>query len=184
MTAPAPPGVKPAEDNPDLTLEAARATVRHEAAALEQLAAHLDSAFVHAAEAHHGDLGMVVPDDTLVAISFSGATVEVLDFARAVRERGSSIIAIVGRPDSELGRLADHTLLLHVEIEADPIGVTPTTSSTATLALGDALAVALMTLSGFDVAQFRRHHPGGHLGERLRSEEERPPVTIPASDGV
>lgn len=120
--------------------------------------------FVHAAEAHHGDSGMVLPSDVLVAISNSGETAEVVGFSRMVRARGTAVIAMVGARESTLGREADVFLDIGVVREADPLDLAPTASTTVTLAMGDALAVALMDLRGFRREDFFQDHPGGSLG--------------------
>lgn len=125
------------------------------------------SAFVHPAEASHGDLGMVTPGDVAVLISNSGESAELRDLvAHAVRFE-IPIIGISSRPDSTLMRAAQLRLTLPDMPEACAIGMAPTTSTTATLALGDALAVAVMEARGFLAEQFRTFHPGGKLGARL-----------------
>jgi arabinose-5-phosphate isomerase len=123
--------------------------------------------FVHAAEALHGDAGMVLPEDVLIALSNSGETAEVVRFARMAKERGTVVIALVGSPGSTLGREADEVLDVGVEREADPLNLAPTASTTATIAMGDALCVALMALRGFRPEDFLRDHPGGSLGGRI-----------------
>jgi arabinose-5-phosphate isomerase len=125
--------------------------------------------FVHATEALHGDAGMVLGADVLVAISNSGETSEVLSFARMASERGVPVIALTGIPDSTLGREADECLNVGVDREADPNGLAPTASTTATMAMGDALSIALMTLRGDSAEAFLRFHPGGSLGQPHRS---------------
>lgn len=123
--------------------------------------------FVHPAEAGHGDLGMICHSDTLLAISNSGSSAElniVLDF---VKRRSIPVIGITHVPDSPLGRQADICLLVAYENEACPIGCAPTASTTAALALGDALAMALLTARGFSARDFNEYHPGGALGRRL-----------------
>jgi len=125
------------------------------------------SAFVHPAEASHGDLGMVMPGDLTILISNSGETAELRDLvAHAARFR-IPMVAICARADSALMRAADHRLLLPDAPEACAIGMAPTTSTTLTMALGDALAVAAMERRGFQPEQFRTFHPGGKLGARL-----------------
>lgn len=126
--------------------------------------------FVHAGEALHGDAGMVLPEDVLIALSNSGETVEVVRFTRMVKERGTAVIALVGSTDSTLGREADEALDVGVEREADPLDLAPTASTTATIAMGDALSVALMTLRGFRPEDFFKHHPDGALGRRIERE--------------
>ena len=124
--------------------------------------------FVHPAEASHGDLGMIVPGDVVLAISNSGETAELADLVEHSRRFGIALFAITGRPGSSLARAADIVLLLPAAAEACPMGLAPTTSTTMALALGDALAVALITRRGFSAADFQAFHPGGRLGSRLR----------------
>jgi len=121
--------------------------------------------FVHAAEALHGDAGMVLGADVLVAISNSGETAEVVQFARMARERGTVVIAFTGDMDSTLGREADETLNIGVDREADPHGLAPTASTMVAMAVGDALSIALMALRGDGPDSFLRNHPGGALGK-------------------
>jgi arabinose-5-phosphate isomerase len=123
--------------------------------------------FVHAAEAKHGDLGMITAADCMVAISYGGESEELLGIMPIVKRDGTKLIAITGRPDSSLARLADVHLDAHVEVEACPNNLAPTASTTAALALGDALAVALLEIRGFTADDFARSHPGGSLGRRL-----------------
>jgi arabinose-5-phosphate isomerase len=128
--------------------------------------------FVHPAEASHGDLGMIMPVDTVLLLSNSGETAELADLlAHAVRF-AVKLVAITGRPHSTLARAADAVLLLPAAEEACPMGLTPTTSTTMQLALGDALAVALLRRRGFTATEFRQFHPGGRLGARLRRVRE------------
>ena len=124
--------------------------------------------FVHPAEASHGDLGMVVGGDAVLALSNSGETAELADLVSHTRRFGIPLVAITARPGSALASAADVTLLLPDAAEACPMGLAPTTSTTMQLALGDALAVALLTRRGFTAADFRQFHPGGKLGVRLR----------------
>ncbi len=124
--------------------------------------------FVHPAEASHGDLGMVVPGDAVLALSNSGETPELADLVSHARRFGLPLVAISGRAGSALAAAADVTLLLPAMPEACPMGLAPTTSTTMQMALGDALAVALLTRRGFDASDFGRIHPGGRLGARLR----------------
>jgi arabinose-5-phosphate isomerase len=126
------------------------------------------SFFVHAAEALHGDAGMVLASDVLVAISNSGETAEVVSFARIARDRGLVVVALTGVADSTLGREADECLDVRVEREADPNGLAPTASTTVAMAIGDALSVALMTARGTNAEAFLSNHPGGTLGRRTR----------------
>jgi arabinose-5-phosphate isomerase len=123
--------------------------------------------FVHPAEASHGDLGMVVPGDSVLALSNSGETPELSDIVTHTRRYGLPLVAITGRAESTLARMADVTLLLPPAPEACPMGLAPTTSTTLMLALGDALAVALLSRRGFTAADFRAFHPGGRLGAQL-----------------
>lgn len=126
------------------------------------------SLFVHPAEASHGDLGMIVPGDTVLALSNSGETAELADLIEHTRRFGLKLVAITGRAGSTLAAAADVVLLLPSAPEACPLGLAPTTSTTMQLALGDAVAVALLTRRGFGAADFRRIHPGGRLGARLK----------------
>ncbi|WP_456387201.1 KpsF/GutQ family sugar-phosphate isomerase [Desulfolithobacter sp.] len=126
------------------------------------------SFFLHPVEAMHGDLGMVSPSDVVLAISYSGETMELNGLLGSLRERSVQIIAMTGNPHSTLAGCADVTLDVHVPREACPLGLAPTTSTTATLALGDALAVVLLKRKQFRAEDFRRNHPGGSLGERLK----------------
>jgi arabinose-5-phosphate isomerase len=123
--------------------------------------------FVHPAEASHGDLGMIVAGDAVLALSNSGETPELADLVAHARRFGLPLVAVTGRADSALARAADQALLLPPAPEACPLGLAPTTSTTMQLALGDALAVALLTRRGFDASDFRVFHPGGRLGARL-----------------
>jgi arabinose-5-phosphate isomerase len=123
--------------------------------------------FVHAAEAVHGDLGMITADDVLIALSYSGAGTELLTIVPVARRMGARLISITGNPDSDLARLADVHLDASVAQEACPLSLAPTASTTASLALGDALAVACMEARGFGKEDFARSHPGGALGRRL-----------------
>ena len=124
--------------------------------------------FVHPAEASHGDLGMVVPGDAVLALSNSGETPELADLVSHARRFGLPLVAICGRAQSTLAAAADASLLLPAVPEVCPMGLAPTTSTTMQIALGDALAVALLTRRGFDASDFGRIHPGGRLGARLR----------------
>ena len=123
--------------------------------------------FVHAAEAAHGDLGMIAPDDVVIAISYSGASDEVLMILPAFKRQGAAVIALTGRPDSPLARQSDVHLDVSVREEACPHNIAPTASTTAALAMGDALAIALLQARGFGPEDFARSHPGGALGRRL-----------------
>jgi len=123
--------------------------------------------FVHPAEAAHGDLGMVTPQDAFIAISNSGETAELMSILPIVKRMGAPLIAMTGNPQSSLARLADIHLDVSVAKEACPMNLAPTASTTVTLALGDALAVALLDARGFKEEDFARSHPGGALGRRL-----------------
>jgi len=123
--------------------------------------------FMHGAEAIHGDLGMLTPQDVVLAISYSGTASELLTVLSVARRMGVPLIAMTGNPQSELAANADLHLDVHVEHEACPLGLAPTASTTATLALGDAIAVACLEARGFSAEDFARSHPGGALGRRL-----------------
>ena len=124
--------------------------------------------FVHPAEASHGDLGMIVAGDAVLALSNSGETAELADLVAHARRFGLPLIAITAKPASALARAADIVLALPQAPEACPLGLAPTTSTTMQLALGDALAVALLTRRGFTSTEFSVFHPGGKLGAQLR----------------
>jgi len=126
------------------------------------------SFFLHPVEALHGDLGMVTPEDILLAISYSGNTLEVCEVASIIKKRGIKVIALTGGLDSRLAKLSDVVINCKVPKEACPFNLAPTTSTTATLALGDALAMCLFELKGLGSEDFRKNHPGGSLGERLK----------------
>ena len=123
--------------------------------------------FVHAAEAGHGDLGMVRPGDVFICISHSGESAELLSIVPLVKRQGAKLIAMTGQAGSTLALEADVHLDTGVAQEACPLNLAPTASTTATLALGDALAVALLDARGFSEGDFARSHPGGALGRRL-----------------
>lgn len=123
--------------------------------------------FVHAAEALHGDLGMITNNDVVIAISYSGEAAEFLSIIPIIKRMGAKLIAITGNETSNLAQLADIHLNVKVDKEACPLNLAPTASTTATLALGDALAVALLDARGFREEDFARSHPGGALGRRL-----------------
>lgn len=125
------------------------------------------SLFVHAAEASHGDLGMVAPGDILLAVSNSGESDEMVAIIPAIKRLGVTLIAMTGGPASTLARHASIVLDSAVEREACPLQLTPTASTTAQMALGDALAVVLLDARGFREEDFARSHPGGALGRRL-----------------
>jgi arabinose-5-phosphate isomerase len=123
--------------------------------------------FVHPGEASHGDLGMITADDVLIALSNSGESPELLTILPIVKRRGAKLIAMTGNPASSMAREADAHLDASVAQEACPLGLAPTASTTAALALGDALAIALLDARGFGAEDFARSHPGGALGRRL-----------------
>jgi len=123
--------------------------------------------FLHAAEASHGDLGMITRDDVVLALSNSGQTDELLTIIPLIKRQGAKLVAVTGNADSELAREADVHLEARVAQEACSLNLAPTASTTAALALGDALAVVLLDARGFDEQAFARAHPGGALGRRL-----------------
>ena len=123
--------------------------------------------FVHPAEASHGDLGMIRAGDVIVALSNSGETTEVIGLLPVIKRIGVGLIAMTGNPDSSLARHADVHLDTSVDREACPLGLAPTASTSAQLAMGDALAIALLEARGFTAEDFARSHPGGTLGKRL-----------------
>ena len=141
--------------------------------------------FVHPAEASHGDLGMITAQDITLLLSYSGETQEIISILPALKRLQVPSIAITGQATSTLARYADIALSLDISHEACPLGLAPTSSSTATLVLGDALAVALLSARGFDQQKFAATHPGGSLGRRLlltvqdlmRSAAEMPCIT-------
>jgi len=150
--------------------------------------------FVHPAEASHGDLGMVTRDDVFIALSNSGESAELLAIVPLIKRQGAKLISFTGNPDSTLAREADAHLYAGAEKEACPLNLAPTASTTAALALGDALALALMQAKGFSRDEFARSHPGGALGRKLlthvrdvmRSGAEAPriPDTAMLSDAI
>ena len=123
--------------------------------------------FMHPAEAFHGDLGMVTENDVVIAISNSGESSEIVNILGIIRRIGAKIIAMCGRRESQLGRNSDYFIDIGVEKEACPLGLAPTASTTATLAMGDAMAIALMSVRNFTSQDFALFHPGGALGRRL-----------------
>lgn len=135
------------------------------------------SFFMHPGEAYHGDLGMVSPDDVFIAISNSGETDEVVKLIPFLKDNGNVLIAMTGNPKSTLAQAANYHLDVGVEQEACPLQLAPTSSTTATLAMGDALAVTLMKARDFKPENFARFHPGGSLGRRLLSRVENEMVT-------
>ena len=125
------------------------------------------SIFVNAAEAVHGDLGMLSANDVAILVSNSGATNEILNIIDPLRRLGCTIVAMTGNLDSPLAQRADYALSIHVDTEACPLGLAPTTSTTATLLMGDALMVCLMEMQQFKAENFALYHPGGALGRKL-----------------
>lgn len=123
--------------------------------------------FMHPGEASHGDLGMIAPNDVVLALSNSGESSEIVSIVTLIKRRGAKLIAMTGNPGSTLAREADAHLDAGVDKEACPLNLAPTASTTAALALGDALAVALLDARGFSADDFARTHPGGSLGRRL-----------------
>jgi arabinose-5-phosphate isomerase len=128
------------------------------------------SLFMHPAEAIHGDLGMVTMDDIVLAISKSGNTQEINRLLPIIKQMGARIISFTGGLDSPMAKISDVIIDVGVEREACPMGLAPTTSTTAALAMGDALAVVLIKLRQFSQKDFKRFHPGGSLGERLNTK--------------
>ena len=125
------------------------------------------SIFLHPAEAIHGDIGIINPQDLVIAISTSGETEEVVRLLSYIKRLGTKLITLVGNPDSTLTRQSDVSIDCSVEQEACPIGLVPSTSSTLALAIGDALAIALMEKKGFSEEDYRFYHPGGALGKKM-----------------
>ena len=123
--------------------------------------------FVHPGEASHGDLGMIAPNDVVLALSNSGESSEIVCIVPLIKRRGAKLVAMTGNPNSTLAREADAHLHTGVDKEACPLNLAPTASTTAALAMGDALAVALLDARGFSADDFARTHPGGSLGRRL-----------------
>ena len=135
------------------------------------------SFFMHPGEAYHGDLGMVSPDDIFIALSNSGETDEVVKLIPFLKDNGNILISMTGNPKSTLAQTSDFHLNVGVEKEACPLQLAPTSSTTAALAMGDALAVTLMQARDFKPENFARFHPGGSLGRRLLSRVENEMVT-------
>lgn len=123
--------------------------------------------FVHPGEASHGDLGMITENDVIIALSYSGESQELMTIVPIIKRQGAKLISMTGKPGSSLAMVADVHLNAAVDKEACPMGLAPTASTTAALALGDALAVALLDAKGFGAEDFARSHPGGSLGRRL-----------------
>jgi arabinose-5-phosphate isomerase len=147
--------------------------------------------FLHPAEASHGDLGMVAPGDVVIMLSNSGETDELVQLTPHFKRRGARLVALTGNERSSLAQAADVHLDAAVGVEACPLGLAPTASTTAALALGDALALVLLDARGFSIEDFARSHPGGALGRRLlthvrdvmRTGSELPKVGVGASLG-
>ena len=123
------------------------------------------SFFMHAGDALHGDSGALTPGDVVIAISNSGETAEVNAIARMAKDWGNKVIAITKNPSSTLGKSADAVISIAFKVEADPLNLAPTTSTTLTIAVGDAIASALMSHRGFTSKDFGKNHPGGTLGK-------------------
>ena len=149
--------------------------------------------FLHPAEAIHGDLGMIVEGDVVLAASYSGTTEELLRLVETLKRLGVTLIAMSGNPGSPLARAAEVHLSVAIDKEACPLNLAPTASTTATLALGDALAMALLEARGFGPEDFARLHPGGQLGKRflrvdqlMHAGDEVPRVTVstPMRDAI
>ena len=146
--------------------------------------------FLHAAEASHGDLGMLQPGDVIIGISYSGSSAELVALLPGIKRLGIPLISLCGETSSTLSKSADVALDTSVEREACPLGLAPTASTTATLAMGDALAIAILSARGFDENDFARSHPGGRLGRRLLMRVEDLMVTgndmpvVPDSAGL
>jgi len=142
--------------------------------------------FLHAGEALHGDIGMVGPTDVVLAVGKSGETSELNILLRFLKKSGARIISLTSNESSSMAKLSDIVLNLHVPREACPLNLTPTASTTASLAIGDAIAVALMKLKNISESDFARRHPGGQLGRRLlltvedvmRKNEENPIIRV------
>jgi arabinose-5-phosphate isomerase len=128
------------------------------------------SFYIHPAEAYHGDLGMIHSGDVVLAISYSGETEEVIKLIPFLKENHNKLIALTGKSDSTLAKHSDYVLDIGISKEACPLELAPTTSTTVTLALGDALAVALMRARNFQAENFARFHPGGSLGRKLLTQ--------------
>lgn len=125
------------------------------------------SIFIHATDAVHGDLGNITENDVVMAISYSGETVEVINLIQFIKRIGAKLVGLCGNLNSQLAKYSDVVLDISVDKEACPIGMVPTASTTLTLALGDALAVALMEMDGFNEETYRKYHPGGQIGKKL-----------------
>jgi len=130
------------------------------------------SFFLHPGEAYHGDLGVIEKEDTVLLLSNSGETDEILKLIPFLKTQGNRIIAVTGNPSSTLAMHADYHLNVHVQAEGCPLNLAPMASTTAMLVMGDALAAALMQLRGFEDRDFAQYHPGGSLGRRLLTKVE------------
>jgi len=146
------------------------------------------SFFVHPAEANHGDLGMITNDDIIIAISHSGETHEIISIIPILKREGIKLITLTGNALSTLAKVADINIDCSVGGEACPLGLAPTTSTTAALVMGDSIAIALLTAKGFSAKDFARSHPGGSLGKQLltrvsdvmRMESDLPTISVEA----
>ncbi len=125
------------------------------------------SIFIHATDAVHGDLGNITENDVVIAISYSGETIEVTNLIQFIKRIGAKLVGICGNLNSQLAQYSDVVLDISVDKEACPIGLVPTASTTLTLSIGDALAVALMEIDGFNEETYRKYHPGGQIGKKL-----------------
>ena len=123
--------------------------------------------FIHAGDAVHGDLGMIGNEDVCILVSYSGNSAELVEILKSIKRIGAKTISITGKPESTLAKRTDLHVDIGVRAEADPLGLAPTSSSTATLVLGDALAIAVMETRGFKEKDFADRHPGGILGKKL-----------------
>ena len=123
--------------------------------------------FIHAGDAVHGDLGMIGNEDVCILVSYSGNSTELVEILKSIKRIGAKTISITGKPESTLAKRTDLHIDIGVRAEADPLGLAPTSSSTATLVLGDALAIAVMETRGFKEKDFADRHPGGILGKKL-----------------
>ena len=123
--------------------------------------------FIHAGDAVHGDLGMIGNEDVCILVSYSGNSAELVEILKSIKRIGAKTISITGKPESTLAKRTDLHIDIGVRAEADPLGLAPTSSSTATLVLGDALAIAVMETRGFKEKDFADRHPGGILGKKL-----------------
>src|SRR5215471_12026885 len=140
--------------------------------------------FLHASEALHGDIGVIAPQDVVIAVGKSGETSELNDLLRFVKKTGARVVSITSNASSAMAKLSDIVLDLKVSREACPLNLAPTASTTAALAVGDAIAVTLMKMKNIGPADFARHHPGGQLGRRLlltvgevmRKDQENPVI--------